>query len=24
VKRGHEFPRRDYRPITKDEARNAQ
>ena len=24
VKRGKEFPRRDYRPITKDEAKDAQ
>ena len=24
VKRGQEFPRRDYRPITKDEAKDAQ
>jgi len=24
LKRGHEFPRRDYRPITKDEAKDAQ
>ena len=24
LKRGQEFPRRDYRPITKDEAKDAQ